>query len=183
MSASSTISRRYAKAIVESARTDEQVDQFAKELLTFCQACEHSEDLINVMTNPMFNQRDRDTTLDAVFTKLQTSNLIQRFIRLLVKRSRINEINGIAAAVREIADARAKRIRAKVESAAPLSDDTRESLRRALAKRTGLAVQLDITIDPKLIGGIRTSLGSLVFDGTLSSQINGLRESLETRTD
>jgi F-type H+-transporting ATPase subunit delta len=183
MSASSAISRRYAKAIVESARNAEQIDQFANELLAFCKACERSEDLIRVLNNPTFSLKDRASTLEAVFTKLQTANVIQRFIRLLVKRRRINEISGITAAVREIADARAKRVRAQVESASPLSDDTRDSLRRALEKRTGKAVQLDISINPNLIGGIRTSLGSLVFDGTLLSQINGLRESLQAQSE
>ena len=64
-----------------------------------------------------------------------------------------------------MADERAKRIRARVESAFPLSEDTMDSLKRALGKRTGMTVELDVEVDPNLIGGIRT-VGSLVFDGT-----------------
>jgi F-type H+-transporting ATPase subunit delta len=183
MSASSAVSRRYAKAIVDAAKSDEQVDQFANELAAFCLACENSPDLVNVLTNPTFGQRDRSATLEAVFGKLQTTNTLQRFIQLLVKRGRTVEFESIAARVREMSDVRAKRIRAKVETASPLNEDTLESLRRALSRRTGMAVQLDIEIDPSLIGGIRTSLGSLVFDGTLKSHLTGLREKLQGQTE
>jgi F-type H+-transporting ATPase subunit delta len=183
MSTSSAVSRRYAKAIVDAAKSDEQIDQFAAELATFCEVCESGPDLYHVLSNPMFGQRDRASTLDAVFAKIQTSNTIQRFIQLLVKRGRTTELSSISTGVREIADVRAKRIRAKVETASPLSDDTRESLRRALARRTGMTVQLDISIDPSLLGGIRTSVGSLVFDGTLKSHLTGLREQLQSQAE
>ena len=180
MSTSSIVSRRYAKAIVETAKSDEEVDTFSSELSTFCEAFDESADLRNVLTNPTFGQEERTKTVNAIFEKLEASIIIQRYVHLLVKRGRASELPAIAADVRTMADERAKRIRARVESAFPLSEDTKDSLKRALGKRTGMTVELDVEVDPALIGGIRTSVGSLVFDGTLQTQIASLRKQLQS---
>ena len=87
MSTSSIVSRRYAKAIVETAKTDEEVDTFSSELSVFCEAFENSSDLRNVLTNPMFGQDERTQTINAIFEKLEASIIIQRYVHLLVKRT------------------------------------------------------------------------------------------------
>ena len=88
MSTSSIVSRRYAKAIVETAKSDEEVDAFSSQLSTFCEAFEESADLQNVLTNPTFGQEERIQTVNAIFEKLEASVIIQRYVHLLVKRGR-----------------------------------------------------------------------------------------------
>ena len=78
----------------------------------------------------------------------------------------------------DYADRAAGRTRAQVVSAKPLSDDQRERLRRALAARTGQQVELDERVDSQLLGGAIASVGGLVFDGSLRTQLSQLRTSL-----
>ena len=53
-----------------------------------------------------------------------------------------------------------------------------KQLRQALEKMTGRQVQLSVTLDPGVLGGARTRVGSQVYDGTLRSQLAALRRRL-----
>ena len=70
------------------------------------------------------------------------------------------------------------RTRAAVVSAAPLRADQRERLRRALSARTGQEVELSETVDSSLLGGAIATIGDLVFDGSLRTQLSQLRATL-----
>ena len=63
-------------------------------------------------------------------------------------------------------------------TASPLRDDQRERLRRALAARAGREVELEVRVDPTLIGGAIARVGGLVFDGSLRTQLAQLRDNL-----
>ena len=67
---------------------------------------------------------------------------------------------------------------AVVTTAGPLDDRRKDRLRRALSERTGQEVQLDIQIDPTLIGGAIAKVGGMVFDGSLRTQLSKLRANL-----
>jgi F-type H+-transporting ATPase subunit delta len=67
---------------------------------------------------------------------------------------------------------------AVVTTASPLDDRRKDRLRRALSERTGQEVQLDIQIDPTLIGGAIAKVGGMVFDGSLRTQLSKLRANL-----
>jgi F-type H+-transporting ATPase subunit delta len=59
-----------------------------------------------------------------------------------------------------------------------LGDAQRTRLRSALSARTGQQVELDESVDPNLLGGAIASVGGLVFDGSLRTQLRQLRTSL-----
>lgn len=174
----SLITRRYATAIVDAASAANNLEAIAEDLSRFAEAFKVSDDLAIVLTNPMFNEGERKKSLSVVMTALKLSDLVRRFLELLDERRRMSELPDIAVAVRQLADERAKRVRADVQTATELSDEAKESLRRALEKRTGKQVSLDISVDPSLLGGIRAAIGSTVFDGTIRSQLEQLRDTL-----
>jgi F-type H+-transporting ATPase subunit delta len=53
-----------------------------------------------------------------------------------------------------------------------------KQLQQALEKMTGRQVELTVAIDPEVLGGARTRVGSQVYDGTLKSQLAALRRRL-----
>ena len=69
-------------------------------------------------------------------------------------------------------------MKARVIAAAPLDDAQRARLERAHAARTGRNVELEISVDPALIGGAVATIGNVVFDGSLRTQLSQLRETL-----
>jgi F-type H+-transporting ATPase subunit delta len=170
--------RRYARAIVDVAVARGELEALVKELEAFAVLFAESFDLRNALISPAFTATDRKRVLDVVLSRAGLSEMSARLATLLSDRNRFGLFPEIVKAARRLADARAGRVRAEVQAAAPLSPPATESLRRALEKRTGKSVELHVEIDPSLLGGVRARIGSMVLDGTLRSQLEQLRESL-----
>jgi F-type H+-transporting ATPase subunit delta len=75
-------------------------------------------------------------------------------------------------------DERLNRVRAAVTAAAALDPATEQQLRQRLRERLGKEVVLEVRQDPALVGGIVTQVGSVVYDGSLRTQLVKLREEL-----
>jgi F-type H+-transporting ATPase subunit delta len=180
MAMKSQASRRYALALVESVSGAKKIslDEALGQLSLFSEAVNTSFDLKNTLLNPAFTKQEREKSVDALIGHLQLSEQIARFVRILVENRRIAEITEITEAFRMLADERRGRVRATVHSAAALSPDAEERLRRALEKTTGRSIELEMNVDPSLIGGVRARVGSLVFDGTIRSELDRLKDRL-----
>jgi F-type H+-transporting ATPase subunit delta len=178
MALDSSVSRRYATALVEAAAAASTLETVAAHLEAFSGAFESDAELSGALTSPVFTVAQRREMLGKVLDSIQVEPLLRRFLDLLAERDRLDEVPAVSRAVRKMADARAGRMRARVEAAAPLTEDAAESLRRALEKRTGKKIEMEIVVDPSLLGGVRASIGSTVLDGTLRSQLERLRDSL-----
>ncbi len=103
---------------------------------------------------------------------------VRNFYSYLIDQRRLVDFPGIREEYIRLADEDAGLITAEVTSASPLDDRRKDRLRRALSERTGSEVQLDITVDPELIGGAIAKVGGMVFDGSLRAQLKQLRASL-----
>ena len=88
------------------------------------------------------------------------------------------DFDGIRTEYERLADTAAGRLRTEVVAASQLASTLLDRLRRALASRTGCEIDLYVTIDPKLIGGVVAKVGDLVFDGSICSQLAQLRNTL-----
>ena len=86
-----------------------------------------------------------------------------------------------AVVVDELADKRAGRVQARVVSAVEMTEGSIDQLRRALERRTGKKIEMNVEVDPSLIGGIRAEVGSFVLDGTIRTELERLRFALEKR--
>lgn len=178
MSLASQAARRYADAFIQSA--GENLSSAVEELISFATTVEGVPELRHVLLNPAFSADEEKQVLHAVMDRLSLSENTRRFVELLAARERMGEIGEIAETVKKLSDERANRIQATVEAAEQLTPDALERLKAALEKRTGRKVDLDVTVDPSLIGGVRTRVGSIVFDGTIRTELDRLREALST---
>ena len=77
-----------------------------------------------------------------------------------------------------LADEAAGRTQATVVTASPLDEAQCERLRRPLSARTGQDVELTVTVDSTLIAGAIASVGAIVIDGSLRTQLEQMRASL-----
>ncbi len=108
--------------------------------------------------------------------------LFVNFLMVLNDNDRLNAIRPIRAAYRERYDRRQRRIRVKVRAAAPLDSDQQLRLTSELNEEFKLDPILDIRIDPELLGGMIVQVGDLVFDGTVRTRLDRLRNQLMVRS-
>ena len=177
----STVGRRYARAAVDVARDKggSALDELSRGLGAFLAAYDASSDLREVLANPALKD-ERVKVLAAIAAKLHLSELATRTIQLLAERDRIIVLRDVAHEVEALADEQIGRLRAKVQSAMPLTESQTARLATALEKRLGRPVVVTVALEPALLGGLHVQVGDVTLDSTLKRQLELWRERLES---
>ena len=170
--------RRYARALFALAQEEDRVDAVRAELDALLQLLEQSIELRQAIFRPLHPGAERRAVLQAVCRRLGSSASVQNFCAFLVDQRRVIDFQAICQAYQQLADAAAGRTHARVVAASPLRSEQRERLQRALSARTGQQVDFEESVDPSLLGGAVATVGGLVFDGSLRTQLEQLRASL-----
>jgi F-type H+-transporting ATPase subunit delta len=105
--------------------------------------------------------------------------ILDSTLHLLVDRNRLNYLTDIARLFGDMADARAGRVRGHVTTAAPLSADALARLQQSLQQLTQRNVILETRVDTALLGGVSAQVGSILYDGSLRTQLEQMRRDLK----
>ncbi len=170
-----SVTRRYAKALLEIAQEAHAVDRYGNELERFQTVCRLEGGLLgNGLCNPVFTLPERRLVLERVLPGLNLDPTVANFLRLLLEKRRMDGLDGIVRDYRAFADVEANRVRASVTTAAALDPVSRVQVQRALEVATGKSVVLDAKVDPDLIGGMVAQVGSRVYDASIRSRLDAL---------
>ena len=175
---STAAARRYARALFALARETGRVPDVRSELDAMAELLDDNPALARSLFRPLHPAAERRAVLGAVSDRIGASATVRNFYAFLIDKRRLVDFPGIHEEYGRLADAAAGRTQAAVVSAAPLRADQRERLRRALSARTGQEVELSETVDSSLLGGAIATIGGLVFDGSLRTQLSQLRATL-----
>ena len=170
--------RRYARALFEIAREDRRVNEVEAELGVLADLIEENAALRSALLTPLHPVKERKAVLAAVSDRADMSVPVKAFYSYLIDQRRLLDFFGICEEYQRLAAEAAGLVTAHVTTASPLDESKKDRLRRALSERMGREVQLDVEVDPGLIGGAIAKVGDLVFDGSLRAQIQGLRANL-----
>ena len=99
-------------------------------------------------------------------------------MRVLLRNSRLTEIGEINEKFSSVLEERSGTVSAQITSARPLSENEKAEMRANLTKLTGKTVNLKFEIDETLIGGVVTRLGSTVYDGSVRTQLEELKQQM-----
>ena len=158
---------------------DGQYEQYSAELSRVEQAFGISDDLRDLWLNPANSREKRLAGLDSLTGPLELSPTVVNTLRLLIERQRMGDLGDIAKAYRTLCDERAGRMQAVVTTAVAISDQTSGRIGEVLAGLTKKQIVLETKVDPGLIGGVVAQVGTTVFDGSLKTQLDLLRDSMK----
>ncbi len=175
---SSVVARRYAKALIDLAASEGIVDRIEQNLGRTVRTIVEDRKLKNFFFNPVYKAEDKRKLLDMVIKEMEISGLLKKFLILLIEKDRMPDIEAVYAEYVHLSNALNNRAEAEVRTAVPLSEGAREKLRAKLETLTGKNIYLKVEEDPSLIGGIVTRIGSIVYDGSIRSQIMRLKDQI-----
>ncbi len=178
------VASRYAKALADavlapSSRTDSR--QALSELHTFEQMVKSSPELRTVLMSPAVPISRKRAVVGRFATSVPLSPLVRNFLFVVIDRRRSDLLGEMAQAFEAALDERMGVVRAEVQSAAPLNESQRAVLQQELSRLANKEVRCDFDIDPSLIGGVVARIGSTVYDGSVRTQLETLRERLVAR--
>jgi len=170
--------RRYARALFSLASEENTVAAVRSELRRLGALLEESPQLRDVLLQPLHPAAERRRVLEGIAEKLGASSLLRRFYSYLIDQRRLVAFDQIEAEFVRLADETAGKKKARVKSAQPLSTEQQTRLARALSLRAGTNVELELEVDPALVGGLVAQIGDTVYDGSLRTQLTQLRSTL-----
>lgn len=172
------IAERYARAIFELGLEGNQLPQLSEQIQRVASVFESSEELREIMDNPVVDDERRDALLKDLGARLGLAQLTLNAVRLIAERRRLRALPEIAKAVQRLADENAGVLRATVTSAQPLSDEYYRQLIAQLENATQRKILLEKHQDPSLIAGVVTTIGDHTIDGSLRGRLGILERQL-----
>lgn len=172
----SGVSVRYARALLELGQETRATAQYLEELGRFVGAYEGSAELRQALANPSVTLAERKALVRVLAGALSLGKTVEHFVLLLLDKDRAGVLPEIFVAYQKMADEQAGSVRASVTSAAALEAGQLERMRQSLARLTGKNVIVEAKVDPSLLGGAVTRLGGKVYDGSLKTQLERLRQ-------
>ena len=172
------IARRYAKALVNLAENEKDLDNTGKHLNSITEVYKENLELRQVLSDTKVSSGIKLEILKDVLSKIKVSKLVDTFSRYLLAKRRIDFLPDIERAFNLLLQEKLGRIEANVTTASELPKDTIKKLVDAISSYSGKEIEVNVTIDPSIIGGIVTRIGSTVIDGSIQTYLNQIRQSI-----
>ena len=169
------LARRYAAALVDVAIDNHQADQVKRELAAFAAMVKESTDLHAFLANPSITRATKHAAIEQLVERMGASRTLRNYLFVIVDQRRAGMLIDIEQAFSAIFDARQGITQAKVTSAAELTREERAELDAVLGKLTGRKVEAQYQTNSALIGGAVVRIGSTIYDGSVSAQLDRLR--------
>ncbi len=178
-SISSGIAERYARAIFELAKEDSALDQIASDTDTLVQALNESSDFRDLVHSPIYSRDAQQRAIGALAEKMELHQITANTLRLMASKRRLFVLRDFARQVREMIARERGEVTAEVASPKELSEEQRVKLSEALKKAVGREVNIELSVDESLIGGLIVKVGSKMIDTSIRSKLDTLKNSMK----
>lgn len=171
---------RYARALFELALDTKSVDAVRSDLEKFDALLSESADLHRLVRSPVFGVEEQAKALSAVLDRAGIGGLAAKFLMLITANRRLFAVRNMIRDFRKLTARWKGEVSAEVTVAEKLSDARLEELKNTLKSITGeKAIDLNVKIDPSIIGGLMVKLGSRMVDSSLRTKLNAMKNAMK----
>jgi len=175
------LARRYAKAIFAVGQEQGKYEEYNDVLTGVSGVFESNPEVVDALTNPLYPLDVREKVMAGMIGSMGVDSVMSNFLNLLVEKKRAEILPEIAEEYKIMVDEEKNISHGSVISAIELSDELQQRVQATLEKLTGKKVELTTGVDPSIIGGIIAKVGDLVLDGSIKTQLAGLKDSIKGR--
>ena len=183
MSASRTsetqVAARYARALFALAEKESALDAVASDLGTLAAAIRADVAATKLLAHPLLPREAKAAAMQVLLSEKKAHALTQKTVALMARAGRVTAIPALADVFIALLDAAQGRANAVVTSAVALSKKDEATIAQALKDALGKPVQLQLQIDPSLIGGLKVKLGSRELDMSISGRLERISRALK----
>ena len=184
-----TAANRYARAILEVAvkeaqgvggasAVSETLQRIEQELAAFAELFNQHPTLQKVLLNPAVPVPQKRAAVVALTDRAQVLPIVAKLLVVLAERDRLVLVPDLLAQFRERLLDYQNVVRAQVTTAMPLGTDRAKAIEASLARVTGRTVRLATAVDPTIIGGVVARIGSTIYDGSVTRQLQKMKARL-----
>ena len=174
-----TAATRYARALLEvAAKEKADLDQVERELASVVDLFTQHKALSQVLLNPVVPVPRKRAAMDALTSRGKLLPMVAKLLGLLAERDRLVLLPDLLNAYRDRLLEFRNVIRAEITTTTPLPADRVKTIEASLARASGRTVNLTTKVDPQIIGGVVTRIGSTIYDGSVTRQLQRMKEKL-----
>lgn len=166
-----------ADAVLAAAEREGRLDRTEQELFELSRTAEGSPELRDALADPRRSGEDKAKLVAGLLEGKATPETI-RLGALAAANPRGQRFAQALQRYSEAAARRREHLTALVTSAAPLDEEHTERLTRALTRTYGKQVQVNVVVDPEVLGGLRVQVGDEVIDGTVARRLDDARRAM-----
>ena len=176
------VAKVYAEALLNAAATQGDVDGVVEEFESLVNdVFTQTPEFEALLSSGAIGRKQKDEVLRKIFAD-KLSPVFLNFLLVLSDHERLDMLRGILAAAQELRDERTGRMRVEVQSATPLPEDQRERLRRELKETFEREPLLSVRTDPELLGGLVVRVGDWLYDASVRTQLQSIRNQIIERS-
>lgn len=172
----------YAKAFLGASEKAGQTERMVEEFDSLVRdVLDRFPQFEKLLTTGRLKPVNRVGIIDQVFGG-RAAPLVLSFLKVLAEHERLQHLRAIQRAVRDQFTALRQRVRVEISTAAPLQDGLLGRLTNELRSMLGAEPEVQHAVNPELIGGLVVRVGDTVYDGSVLTQLNRLREQIIDRS-
>jgi F-type H+-transporting ATPase subunit delta len=175
------LAKRYAKAIFAVGQEQGKFEEYNDILSGLADLFRQHPEVVDALTNPLYPMDVKEKVMSGMIKSMKVDAIMGNFLNLLVQKKRAVILPEIAEAYQEMVDEAKNISHGSVISAIELSGALKQNVQNVLEKLTGKKVELTTSVDPSIIGGIIAKVGDMVLDGSIKTQLAGLKDSIKGR--
>jgi F-type H+-transporting ATPase subunit delta len=170
---------RYATALFELALAEGATDGVKADLDRFDALVAESPDLLRLVRSPVFSTEAQLKALSAVLERAEIAGLAAKFLKVVASNRRLFAVRQMIKDFRALVAHRKGEVTADVTLAEPPSDLQLAAIKDALSSITHRDVQVEVRVDPAIIGGLVVKLGSRMVDSSLRTKLNSIKHAMK----
>jgi F-type H+-transporting ATPase subunit delta len=167
---------RYASALFELALEEKAVDAVKQDLEQFDAAVASSADLNRLVRSPVFGADEQLKALQAILDKAGIKGITANFLRVITANRRLFAVRDMIRGYRTLVAKHKGDVVAQVTVAEALNDKNLDALKIAIKSVTGgKDIDLEVKVEPAIIGGLIVKIGSRMVDSSLRTKLNAIK--------
>jgi F-type H+-transporting ATPase subunit delta len=170
---------RYALALFELALEEKGLDATKADLERFDALVAENADLQRLVRSPVFSAEEQGSALSAVLAAAGIGGLAAKFLNAVTANRRLFAVRAMIKDFRALHARHKGEVTAEVTLAEPPGERQLAAIKDALGAVTRKDVQVDVKVDPAIIGGLVVKLGSRMVDTSLRTKLNSIRNAMK----
>jgi F-type H+-transporting ATPase subunit delta len=170
---------RYATALFELARDERSIDAVKADLDRFDALLAESSDLTRLVRSPVFSAEQQGKALAALLARAGIGGLAAKFLQVLAANRRLFALGAVFRDFRALVAQYKGEVTAAVTLAETPDERQLAAIKDALRAVTGKDVQVDVKIEPAIIGGLVVKVGSRMVDTSLRTKLRSIKHAMK----
>ena len=172
----------YAQAFLGAAEAAGQTESLVEELDSLAaDVLEPFPAFAAVLASAQVSHEEKVGILDRVLGG-QASPLLLNFLKVLSRHGRLDSLAAIGRHVRQHYERMRGRVHVRLATAQPISDDLAQRIAERLRSIIHGEPVLERMVDPNLIAGAVMRVGDTIYDASIATQLENVREQMIDRS-